>query len=229
MARILSIEDDASLQHLISAALNAEGYEVHYAFTGKEGYQKVFGLDPDLVVLDLMLPGMNGVDIIKAMQAHPDLRNIPILVMTAYGGKTDVLERSLKALGAVEYLEKPFHVRDLIRRVKLCLARFPKPATPGREIRSGDVRLDTRLKTVRIHDRLVTTLPDKRFELLAALIQAEGALTKDKLLERVWGREGSLAALEKTISRLREDLGPHAFRLRTAAGGYEFVSRADAI
>ena len=228
MARILSIEDDPSIQHLVSMALNLEGHDVHYAFSGDEGYQKLFAVNPDLVILDLMLPGMSGADILKAVHSHPDLRRIPILVMTAFGGGgSRVLEQTVRALGAVEYLEKPFRVKELVRRVKECLARHPRPSEPGRELATGDVRLDARLKTVRVSDRLVATLPTLRFDLLATLARAEGPVAKEKLLESLWHGRGSLAALEKAVSRLRRDLGPQAFRLKTSSTGYEFVTQAD--
>ncbi|TBR22287.1 response regulator, partial [bacterium] len=131
MSRILSIEDDASIQQIISTALHLEGFDVHYAFSGDEGYKKLFASDPDLVLLDMMLPGMSGAEVLKAVHSHPDLRRIPVIVMTAYGGGgSRVLEQTVRALGAVEYIEKPFKVSELVRRVKQCLARHPRPAEP---------------------------------------------------------------------------------------------------
>ncbi|MDE2292732.1 MAG: response regulator transcription factor [Elusimicrobia bacterium] len=230
MARILSIEDDPSIQQVISMALNLEGHEVDYAFSGEEGYQKIFSKRPDLVILDMMLPGMTGADVLKALHTHPDLRGIPVLVMTAYGGgsRGSVLEQTVRALGAVEYLQKPFRVAELNRRVKSCLAsRPPTPPPPGRELGAGDVRLDTRLRSVVIGGRHVATLAEKRFELLAALVEADAPVSREDLIKRLWGSGGSDAALEKTVSRLRTDLGEHSFRLRTTAGGYDFVSKSD--
>ncbi|MBI3298888.1 MAG: response regulator transcription factor [Elusimicrobia bacterium] len=229
MARILSIEDDPSIQQVLSVALNLEGHEVHYAFSGDEGFKKIFTSRPDMVILDLMLPGMSGAEVLKALHGHPELKGTPVLVMTAFGGgqRGSVLEQTVKALGAVEYLEKPFRIPELLRRVKACLAARPKESAPGREIRSGEMRLDTRLRTVLVNDRLVATLPPSRFELLAALASADGPLAKEELLTRVWRGRAGPAALEKAISRLREDLGDQAFRLKTTPGGYEFVARAD--
>lgn len=227
MARILSIEDDADLQKLIGVALHAQGYDVHYAFNGKEGYDKILALNPDVVILDLMLPQMNGVDIIKAAQAHPEARQIPILVMTAYGDESNVLENSVKATGAVEFLRKPFEMRDFLRLVKSCLARNTKPQSPREELKRGVVRLDTQMRTVWVNDKLIGTLTDKRFELLSLLLQSEGGVKKEKLLKEMGGASGKPAALEKTVQRLREDLGPEAGRLRTTADGYEFLTRAD--
>lgn len=228
MSRILSIEDDPSIQQIVSTALHLEGFDVHYAFSGDEGYKKLFASDPDLVLLDMMLPGMSGAEVLKAVHSHPDLRRIPVIVMTAFGGGgSRVLEQTVKALGAVEYLEKPFQVKELVRRVKDCIARHPRPAEPGRELAAGDFRLDSRLKTVRVNDKLVATLPGLRYATLAALAAAEGPMEKEALLHKVWGEDGSLSALEKTVSRLRHDLGAEAYRLKTTSEGYELVTRAD--
>ena len=229
MARILSIEDDASIQQVISVALNLEGHEVHYAFSGSEGYQKVFSVRPDLVMLDMMLPGMSGAEVLKALHSHPDLKGIPVLVMTAFGDnkRGGVLEQTVRALGAVEFLQKPFRINELTRRVKDCLALRPAAPEPGRETRKGDVRLDSRLKTVMVHDRLVATLPHSRFELLAALVAADGPVAREDLIARFWGSKEGRSALEKAVSRLRSDLGAQAFRLKTTPGGYEFVTTAD--
>lgn len=231
MARILSIEDDASIQQVISVALNLEGHEVHYAFSGDEGYQKVFSVRPDLVMLDMMLPGMSGAEVLKALHSHPDLKGIPVLVMTAFGDnkRGGVLEQTVRALGAVEFLQKPFRVNELTRRVKACLALRPAAPAPGRELRKGDVRMDSRLKTVMVHDRLVATLPHNRFELLAALVSADGPVSREELLERFWESKEGRSALEKAVSRLRSDLGAQAFRLKTTPGGYEFVTTADPV
>ncbi|MBI5594692.1 MAG: response regulator transcription factor [Elusimicrobia bacterium] len=229
MARILSIEDDASIQQVISVALNLEGHDVHYAFSGDEGYQKVFSVRPDLVMLDMMLPGMSGAEVLKALHTHPDLKGIPVLVMTAFGDnkRGGVLEQTVRALGAVEFLAKPFRINELTRRVRACLAARPARAETGREVRRGDVRLDTRLRTVLIHDRLVATLPHNRFELLAFLASADGPVAREALVERFWKKPEGRSALEKAVSRLRSDLGAQAFRLKTTPGGYEFVTTAD--
>src|SRR5688572_25569990 len=121
MTRILSIEDDPELQHLIGLSLGHEGYEVHYAFTGKEGHEKVLVLNPDLVILGMRLPAMSGLEVIKKLKAHDQARDIPIIVTTAYYDTAAMVENSVRALGAVDYLKKPVRMEELVRAVRRIL------------------------------------------------------------------------------------------------------------
>src|SRR5579885_1094949 len=97
MAKILIIEDDGDLQNMLSYALNQEKYEVHYAFNGKEGYEKILSIQPDVILLDLMMPVLNGIEVIKLVISNTLVRDIPIIVMTAHGDRPDMLESSIKA------------------------------------------------------------------------------------------------------------------------------------
>ncbi|MBI4345826.1 MAG: response regulator transcription factor, partial [Elusimicrobia bacterium] len=161
MARILSIEDDADLQHLIGLTLHSNGFEVQYAFNGKEGYEKILSMHPDLILLDLMLPGMNGIEILKAVKSNKEVRDLPIIVITAYGDDVSMLEHSVKALGAVEYLRKPIEMSVLVSHIRRALAASPKLEAPPEEIRRGVIRADPRFRTLFINDRLVATLPPR--------------------------------------------------------------------
>lgn len=224
MARILIIEDNGDLQELLSVAFNHEGYEVSYAFNGQEGYDRILALQPDIILLDLMMPVLNGIEVIKLVTTNTSVRDIPIVVMTAHGDKADMLEHSIKAQGVRAYLRKPFEMAEIKGIVRRLLAQYPRRAVPSAQVAKGELRLDTKLRTVWICDRLVTTLAPIRAEVLRVLIEASGPVTREKLLKEVWGAEGSVAALEKTISRLREDLGVEgAQRLQTTADGYELV------
>src|SRR4051812_1239611 len=106
MPRILSVEDDPDFQYLISRALRNQGYEVHYAFTGKEGCEKALSLNPDLVLLDMLLPVMNGVEVIKELKKSKASRDIPLIIMTAYPADANFFESDVKGLGKgdIEYL-----------------------------------------------------------------------------------------------------------------------------
>src|SRR5258708_13420019 len=97
MAKILIVEDDGDLQNMLSIALNQEKYEMHYAFNGKEGYEKILSVQPDVILLDLMLPVLNGVEVIKLVTTNTLVRDIPIIVMTAHAHKPDILESSTNA------------------------------------------------------------------------------------------------------------------------------------
>jgi DNA-binding response OmpR family regulator len=223
LARILSIEDDAELQHLIGVSLFKEGYEVHYAFNGKEGLEKIFSLHPDLILLDMMLPILSGVEVIKQVTSNTQTRGIPIIVMTAFTDQANTLEQSLKAQGIREYVQKPFRVTELVSLIGRTIESSPQAPPPPNAISKGGVKLIPQYRTVWINDQMVATLPHKRAELLRALLEAKGAVKREKLLDHLWGPSASMNLLEKTIQRLREDLGPAANRIQTTADGYELV------
>ncbi len=223
--RILSVEDDATLQHLLSLALQNEGYEMHYAFTGQEGYEKALALNPDLILVDMMLPILTGPQMIMRLKSHRSAREIPIIVMTSYFEDARFFESSVRTLGIVEYLKKPIDLQELkslLRRILSQSAAHPSPE-PG--LRKGAVRVDAALGAVWINDRLITTLPPKRFEVLRALLESPGPAPIDKLLAKIWGADPQHRnTLEKTVERLRRDLGPvEGARIRTTAEGYELI------
>ena len=224
MARILSVEDDPELQHLIGLTLRNAGYEVHYAFTGKEGYEKVMGLNPDLVILDMMLPVMSGLEVIKKLKAHESSREIPIIVTTAYYDSAALVENSVRTIGAVDYLKKPVRMEELVRAVRRAVMD-QKLRTPviQTSLRKGVIRADPKYRTVWVHDRLAATLTRTRFALLKTLLESNGQVRRDTLMKRVWGEDGTETNLEKTIQRLREDLGSEGVRIQTTAEGYELI------
>lgn len=225
MARLLIIEDNGELMQLLSLTFFREGIETYYAFNGKEGYDKILASRPDLVLLDLMMPVLNGIEVIKLVNQNTAVRDTPLVVMTAHGDKADMLEDSIRAQGVVEYIRKPFelgHLKSVVRRL---LEQSPRRAPDPAEVRKGKVRLDPKLRTLWIDDRNAGTLSPTRAEVLRVLLESKGPVTREKLLKEVWDGEGSVAALEKTIQRLREDLGPEeALRLQTTDDGYELVA-----
>jgi len=224
MPRLLIIEDDGDLQQVLSFAFNREGFEIHYAFNGKEGYNKILSIQPDLVLLDLMLPILSGVDVIKMVISNTSVRDIPIVVMTAHSDKADMLEQSIRAHGVREYVRKPFEIKSLISLVKRLIAQYPRtPAAPA-EVAKGEVRLDTRFRTVWIAGQTVTSLPPTRADVLRMLIEAKGAVKREKIMSAVWGAGDHVSALEKTSQRLREDLGAEGGkRIQTTEDGYELI------
>lgn len=123
MPRILSIEDDVDLQQVFSYVLTKKGWPVTFAYDGKDGLQKALDLKPDLILLDMMLPGLNGLEVIKALKENEPTRGIPVIVMTAYPGDEQFLKSTLLAMGAVEYLAKPVHVDTLLETVERLLPR----------------------------------------------------------------------------------------------------------
>lgn len=223
MAKILIVEDDGELQQVLSLAFNRDGYELHYAFNGKEGYDKMVSLSPDLVLLDLMLPVLNGVEVIKLATTNTSLKDIPIVVMTAHGDKADMLEHSMKASGVRAYVRKPFELKELRSLVRRMLAQYPREPVTVAQVAKGEIRLDLKFRTVWVSDRMVATLSPMKAQLLELLLAAKGPVKREKLLTAVWGDVDSAPALEKTIQRLREDLGDESRRLQTTPEGYEIV------
>ena len=222
MAKVLIIEDDGDLQQILSVVFNRQGYELHYAFNGKEGYDKMVALQPDVVLLDLMLPVLNGVEVIKLATTNTSLKDIPIIVMTAHGDKADMLEHSIKAQGVRAYMKKPFELGDIRSLVRRMLAQYPRNPVAAAQVAKGEVRLDVKFRTVWVSDRRVATLSPMKAKVLELLLQAKGAVKRETLL-KVWGDSSSVPALEKTIQRLREDLGAEGRRLQTTPEGYEIV------
>jgi len=228
MARILSIEDDPDTHQLIGKALFQEGYDVHYAWNGKEGYEKVLKFKPDVILLDLLLPIMNGVEFMKKMRESKSTKDIPIIIVTGFGGETGLLGDATVTQGAVAYLRKPVDVPELLNVVKQALANSPgeagAAAVRGREVVKGSVRADPRLATVWVNDRLIATLPRKRFALLQRLMDSPGPVPASLLLKDLGYGPSQVNALKQTLHRLRLDLGPsEGRRIRTTPEGYELV------
>ena len=223
MAKLLIIEDDGDLQQVLSVVFNREGYELHYAFNGKEGYDKMLAVQPDVVLLDLMLPVLNGVEVLKLVTTNTSLKDIPIIVMTAHGDKADMLEHSIKAQGVRAYLKKPFELGDIRSVVRRMLTQYPRNPVTAAEVAKGEVRLDLKFRTLWVKDRMVATLSPMKASVLQILLESKGAVKREKLLQSVWGDKSSVPAMEKTIQRLREDLGTEGRRLQTTAEGYELV------
>ncbi|MBI3298846.1 MAG: response regulator transcription factor [Elusimicrobia bacterium] len=227
MARILCIEDDEHIQHLVGQVLYQHGYDVHSAWNGREGYEKALSLDPDLIVLDLMLPIMNGVQFLKALRRHETARDIPIIVVTAYGDEAGLLKCSIETLASAHYLRKPIDFTELLNCVKRVLAAFPRARRglqPRKELRKGVIRADPRLRTVWVDDRLAATLVHKEFAVLECLMRSPGPVPRGELLSALGYQDGQANALAQTVHRLRRHLGPaNAARISTTPEGYEVV------
>ena len=222
MPRILSVEDDPEFQHLISHVLRNQGFEVHYAFTGPEGHEKALSLNPDLILMDMMLPGLSGVEVVKLLKKHKATKDIPIIVLTAYPTDVNFFESEIKALGVVEYLRKPVQTEELIPRIKRLLAgRSTKP--PFAVWTRGVFRILPESKSVWIDGKMIANLAPKRFEVLFHLIQSKHEVPWEELVTNIWGREGTKNDLEKTVQRLREDLGADAYRVSTTRLGYQLL------
>jgi DNA-binding response OmpR family regulator len=223
MARILSVEDDPEFQQLVSIVLRNQGFEVHYAFTGPEGHEKALSLNPDLILLDMMLPGLNGPEVIKLLKKNPATKDIPIIILTAFSAGANVFESDMMSLGVIEYLRKPVQLEELVKAIRRLLSAR-KDAPPFAVWKRGVIRIVSETKTVWIDGTMVANLSPKRFEVLYQLLQREGEILWEELVFKIWGRDGTKNDLEKTVQRLREDLGRDGYRLSTTRGGYQLAA-----
>jgi two-component system response regulator RegX3 len=225
LPRVLLIEDEEGLGEALEYQLGREGYEVERATNGAEGLQRFKTAGGDLVLLDLMLPGMAGEDVCKEIRRES---NVPIIMLTARDTEIDkVLGLEL---GADDYITKPFSTRELIARIKAVLRRTTTEAGgDGSALEGGGIRLDRERFEVSVHGELIH-MPRKEFELLELLMANMGrVLTRDTLIERVWGADyfGDTRTLDVHIKRLRakceEDPHNPAHLLTIRGLGYKFV------
>ena len=220
----LIIEDDPDIAETVRYNLASEGFETRVALTGEEGLS--FALDPEkapaLIILDLMLPGMNGMDLCRRLRREDQTRRTPIIMLTAKASEADRVAGL--DVGADDYIGKPFSVRELLARVRAVLRRAAE-ATP--EI-YDDGRLKIDFDDVRAScDQVAVKLTNKEFSLLSALAKKRGRVaTRQQLLDQVWGYRyyGDARTLDVHIRRLRQKLGACGDCLETVVGtGYRFV------
>ncbi len=219
--RILVIEDETRIRAFLARGLEAEGYAVECAADGNEGLEQALGRQWDLVVLDLLLPGLHGLGVLRALRAaRPDL---PVLVLSA---RSD-LPTKLKGfeLGASDYVAKPFSLDELIARVRVQLRRMHQPDDDG-TVRCGSLVLDLARRQAH-YGETVCDLPDREFRLLHHLLRHEGeVISRERLLADVWGysfQPGS-NVVDVCVRRLRKKLGPDAPIETVRNAGYRLVA-----
>jgi DNA-binding response OmpR family regulator len=203
-ARILIIEDDESLRRGLSDNLVAQGYEIRPAKDGNEGLQLAFDWRADLILLDVMLPGVNGYEICQALRREKI--DTPILMLTAKG-QTDDVVMGLK-LGADDYMVKPFALRELLARVQVMLRRTDATGSVYRFGHGGI--LDATARRLTLQGKRVELTP-KEFELLTVLLRHAGrALSREQLLSKVWGNGLMVTnrSVDRCVKTLRAKLGP---------------------
>ncbi len=224
MAHLLIIEDDDDLRKALKFSLKEQGYAVSTAATGPKGLEKARNRDYDLIILDLMLPGLDGLSLLRALRMS---RQTPVLMLTARSSEMDKII-GLES-GADDYLTKPFSLGELVARIRALLRRS-RQTTPAAAdaIVSGDLVLDIIGRRVTLRGRRLEMSP-KEFSLLAELMRHERAvLSRDLLLTRVWGYDyaGNSRTVDVHIRWLREKIEPdpsHPRYLQTVRGvGYRF-------
>lgn len=221
---ILIIEDDADIAKLIEWHLRSEGYATLIASDGIKGLETAVSERPDLIVLDLMLPGMDGLSVCKTLKRNKATESIPIIMLTAKGEEVDRVVGF--ELGVDDYVVKPFSPREFVLRVLAVLRRFePDKGTASGIIRHQELSIDPENYQARIGDTLLQ-LTVTEFKLLMDLVGNRGKVrTRDQLLDRVWGYQfdGYARTVDTHIRRLRQKLGPYAEDIETVRGvGYRF-------
>jgi len=226
-ARILIIEDEEPLALLLRYNLEAEGYEVETAMRGDEGDLRLKEQPPDLAVIDWMLPGLSGIELIRRLRTRPESQKLPVIMLTARGEEGERV-RGL-ATGADDYIVKPFSVPELLARIRALLRRA-KPEHVAEVLSAGDIELDREKKRVSRSGREIALGPTE-FRLLEFLMQSPGRVfTREQLLNGVWGRDIYIdeRTVDVHVGRLRKGLnrGRVPDPIRTVRGaGYAFNDR----
>jgi len=201
MTKILVVEDEASFSEALAYVLGKEGFEVTVADTGDGAIAAFDKGGADLVLLDLMLPGLSGTEVCKQLRSRTD---VPIIMLTAKDTEVDKVVGL--ELGADDYVTKPYSKAELVARIRAVLRRQGDNSnTPDGVITAGPVRIDVERHQVNINDQLVS-LPLKEFELLEFLVRNSGrVLTRSQLIDRVWGSDyfGDTKTLDVHVKRLR--------------------------
>ena len=234
-ARVLVVEDEADIAALIAYQLTREGYRVETALTGTGALDAVHRDLPDLIVLDRMLPGFSGDQVLQSLRADETTRNVPILILTAKREQQDRI--SGFELGADDYLTKPFSPRELVLRVDAILRRAQGELKPiargGRILRAGSLRVDVGAHIVALDGDEITLTPTE-FRLLRVLMERRGRTqSRRQLLSEAWEVDSSMSArlhtrtVDMHVRRLRGKLGSAGDLIETVRGfGYRFRTRS---
>ncbi len=201
--KILVVDDERSIAEIIQFHLEKEGYQVILAFNGEEALQKTEQEDPDLIVLDIMLPEKDGLEVCREIRSHSD---IPIIMLTAKEAEVDRVVGL--EMGADDYVTKPFSAREVTARVKAILRRTAGGVSPKNFLRQGDLEIDSDLMEAHKGGKKIE-LTMKEFSLLYFLMNHVGQVfSREKLLNRVWGYDyvGEARTVDVTVRRLREKI-----------------------
>ena len=225
MDTVLILEDDRGIADSVAYTLKQEGFSVLVAYDGQSGLDRFLADDPDLVLLDLMLPGLHGFDVLRAMRHH---RNVPVIMLTARAEESDRV--SGIELGADDYIVKPFSMRELVARVRMVLRRSrPEEVAADEVLTLGDLTIDPSRHAVTIRGEEVALTP-KEFGLLEYLARNRGrVLTRAAILEAVWGSDAFLD--EHTVDvhirwlrqKLEQDPGSPEILVTVRGVGYKLA------
>jgi len=222
MTKILVIDDEPSIINLVTAYLKPEGYEVYTAADGNAGLKSARAFKPDLIILDLMLPGIDGIELLSRLRRESD---VYVIMLTARTDETDKIVGL--SVGADDYVTKPFSPRELVARVKAALRRIKTGASSSEErsvLSFKHVLIDVGAHTVSVDD-VPVELTSIEFDLLRALAENRGrVLSREQLLEKIWGAEyfGEMRVVDVHLGHVRQKLGNEALIATVRGVGYRF-------
>lgn len=223
MTTILVVDDEPNIVELARLYFEREGYKVEAATKGNEAVARIDSIKPALVVLDLMLPDMDGFEVCRQIRKKSD---VPVLMLTARREDTDKIVGL--ELGADDYLTKPFNPRELVARAKAILRRYKTGVSPGKAIEVGNLRIDPARREATVEGKPLQ-LRSKEFALLTTLAQNLGVVfSREQLLETVWGFDyyGETRTVDVHINHLREKLAESNVTIETVRGtGYKMTLR----
>ena len=221
--KIYIVEDEPDIRDTLKYNFSNEGFEVFTAPDGEEALSNIKKVLPDVLILDLMLPGVSGLDVCKSIRADDDIRDMSIIMLTAKGEEIDRVIGF--ELGADDYVTKPFSVRELILRVKVLLKKQRESLVENKLVTFGPIRIDLDAHELKINDKEIV-LTALEFKLLQHLVKRKGRVqTREQLLGDVWGysAEVTTRTVDTHIKRLREKLGNTSDYIQTIRGvGYRF-------
>jgi two-component system alkaline phosphatase synthesis response regulator PhoP len=224
MVKILVVDDEPSITNLVGAYLKPEGYEVFVASDGNAGLKAARAFQPDLIILDIMLPGMDGIELLARLRRESD---VYVIMLTAKTEETDKIVGL--SVGADDYVTKPFSPRELVARVKAALRRIEAGAGSGGREAGGvlsfkHVRIDGGARKVSVDENPIE-LTAIEFDLLKALAENRGrVLSREQLLEKVWGGEyfGEIRVVDVHLGHVRQKLGREGLITTVRGVGYRF-------
>jgi two-component system alkaline phosphatase synthesis response regulator PhoP len=223
--RILIIDDEASVHKVLSAYLKTEGYEFQSAYDGPQGLEAARSFKPDIIVLDVMLPGMDGIELLAKLRRES---NIYVIMLTARSEETDKIVGL--SVGADDYLTKPFSPRELIARIKAALRRLQNPSDSVGErtvLSFAHLRIDIAARRVWVDENLID-LTSIEFDILLVLAQHQSmVLSREQLLEKIWGYDyfGDTRVVDVHIGHIRQKLGDESLIETVRGVGYRFEDK----
>jgi two-component system alkaline phosphatase synthesis response regulator PhoP len=229
---ILVVDDEQNIIELARLYLEQDGYRVEQANTGRQALEKIKQVDPALMILDLMLPEIDGWEVCRRVRATSELpgsnllsSNLPIIMLTARDDDVDKIVGL--ELGADDYLTKPFNPRELVARVKAILRRSDRAASPTKTLRLGDLTIDPARREVTVAGQPIE-LRTKEFDCLLTLAEHKGiVLSREKLLELAWGYDfaGQTRTVDVHVAHLRKKIAHSTAQIETVTGvGYKLIN-----